>query len=268
MKIVIIGGSGMIGTKLVRALRERGHEVVAASPRSGVNSVTGEGLAEAVRGAGAVVDVTNAPAWDDAAVMAFFETSTRNLLRAAADAGVEHFVALSVVGADRMSAMGFMRAKVAQERLIRTGSVPYTVVRATQFFEFVAAIAEAGATDGTVRLPAAQFQPIAGDDVAAALADVVEAPPVNGTVEVGGPERQPFVEFARRLLAATGDPRPVAADESARYFGVAVDDHTLTPAAGARIGATRFGQWLDRAAKEGTLSGPKRAAPAEHTAKA
>src|SRR5688572_12040115 len=231
MKIVVIGGTGLIGKKLVKRLREVGHEAVAASPSSGVNSLTGAGLAEALSGADAVVDVTNSPSWEDAAVMSFFETSTRNLLRAEAAAGVRHHVALSVVGADRMPDSGFMRAKVAQEALIRTGDVPYTIVRATQFFEFVGAIAGSGATadGGPVRLPHALMQPIAADDVAAALAEVATAPPVNGTVELAGPDAIPMDELVRRFLTRTADARPVIADATAGYFGVPVDDRTLTP---------------------------------------
>ena len=248
MKILVIGGSGLIGRKLVKRLRDDGHEAVAASPSSGVNSLTGEGLADAMTGADAVVDVTNSPSWEDAAVMNFFETSTRNLLRAEGAAGVRHHVALSVVGADRMPDSGFMRAKVAQEALIRSGEVPYTIVRATQFFEFVGAIADSGKTadgGGTVRLPHAMMQPVAADDVAAALAEVATAPPVNGMVELAGPDAIPMDELARRFLSTTGDARPVIADNTAKYFGTPVDDQTLTPSGGRPLlGPTHFDGWL------------------------
>jgi uncharacterized protein YbjT (DUF2867 family) len=248
MKIVVVGGSGLIGKKLVAILRKRGHEVVAASPSSGVNSVTGEGLAQALAGASVVVDVTNSPSWEDAAVLKFFETSTRNLLAAERAAGVGHHVALSVVGADRMSDNGFMRAKVAQEGLIKAGQVPYTIVRATQFFEFLGGIAESGAAGDTIRLPTAPMQPLAADDVAAALADVAVEPPVNGTVELSGPEVLSIAAFVGRYLAATGDTRAVVPDPQARYFGAALDDRGLTPGGKARIGPTRFEAWIGRTA--------------------
>ncbi len=212
MKTLVIGGTGLIGTRLVKRLRDAGHDALAASPSSGVNSITGAGLADAMTGADVVVDVTNAPSWEDAAVMDFFEQSTRNLLRAAAEAGVRHYIALSVVGAERMPDSGFMRAKLAQEGLIHFGGVPYTIVRATQFFEFIAAIAESGAADGTIHLPPAQFRPIAADDVAAALADVTVAAPRNGMVELAGPEALPMDQFARQLLNKKGDSRPVIGD--------------------------------------------------------
>ena len=247
MKILVIGGTGLIGKKLVKQLRDGGHEAVPASPSSGVNSLTGEGLSKAMTGADAVIDVTNSPSWEDAAVLNFFETSTRNLLRAEAAAGVRHHVALSVVGADRMPDSGFMRAKVAQEALIRAGDVPYTIVRATQFFEFVGAIAGSGATadGGAVRLPHAMMQPIAADDVAAALAEVATAPPVTGMVELAGPDAIPMDELARRLLRTTADARPVIADDTASYFGTRVDDRTLTPGgANPLLGATHFDGWL------------------------
>jgi uncharacterized protein YbjT (DUF2867 family) len=246
MKILVIGGSGLIGKKLVKRLRDGGHEAVPASPSSGVNSLTGAGLDEAMSGVDAVVDVTNSPSWEDAAVMNFFETSTRNLLRAEGAAGVRHHIALSVVGADRMPDSGFMRAKVAQEALIRSGDVPYTIVRATQFFEFVGAIAGSGATadGGTVRLPHALMQPIAADDVAAALAEVATSPPANGMVELAGPDAIPMDEFVRRFLNATADARPVIADASAKYFGVPVDDRTLTPGDHPLLGSTHFDGWL------------------------
>jgi uncharacterized protein YbjT (DUF2867 family) len=248
MKIVVIGGTGLIGKKLVPILRKRGHEAVAASPSSGVNSVTGEGLAQALAGASAVVDVTNSPSWEDAAVLKFFETSTRNLLAAETAAGVGHHIALSVVGADRMPDSGFMRAKVAQERLIKAGKVPYTIVRATQFFEFLGGIAESGAAGDTVRLSTAPMQPLAADDVAAALADVAVDAPVNGIIEVAGPEALPIAAFVKRFLAARGDSREVVPDPKAGYFGAALDGRGLTPGANARIGPTRFEAWIGRTA--------------------
>jgi uncharacterized protein YbjT (DUF2867 family) len=245
MKVIVIGGSGLIGKRLVKRLRDRGHQAVPASPSSGVNSITGAGLAEALNGADAVIDVTNAPSWEDAAVMNFFTTSTSNLLRAEAAAGVRHHVALSVVGADRMPTSGFMRAKIAQEALIRAGTVPYTIVRATQFFEFMGAIAGSGAAEGTVRLPHARMQPIAADDVAAALAEVVVRPPANGMVELAGPDALPMDEFVRRYLGATADPRKVVADADAGYFGVPVDDQTLRPGGNnPLLGPTHFEAWL------------------------
>src|SRR5712672_986240 len=222
MKIVVIGGSGLIGKKVVTKLRQHGHEVVAASPSSGVNTVTGEGLAEALAGAQVVVDVANAPSWEDTAVLEFFETSGRNLLAAEGAAGVGHHVALSVVGTDRLLASGYFRAKMAQENLIKASAIPYTSVRATQFFEFVGAIAQS-ATDGqTVRLPPALMQPIASDDVAAALAEIAVAEPLNGTVEVAGPEPIRMDELVRRFLRANRDARKVTTDVHASYFGTAV----------------------------------------------
>lgn len=246
MKIVVIGGSGLIGKKLVGQLRERGHDVVPASPSLGVNAVTGEGLSEALAGAQAVVDVANAPSWEDQAVLEFFEASGRNLLAAEAVAGVRHHVALSVVGTDRLLASGYFRAKLAQENLIKASSTPYTIVRATQFFEFVGAIAQS-ATDGqTIRLPPALMQPIASDDVAAALADVAAAESLNGMVELAGPEPIPMDELARQFLIASQDARQVIADSQARYYGIPVDDRSLTPGDHPRIGPTRFADWLSR----------------------
>jgi uncharacterized protein YbjT (DUF2867 family) len=242
MKIVVIGGSGLIGKKLVTLLCRQGHEVIAASPSSGVNSLTGEGLAQALAGANVVVDVTNAPSWEDAAVLAFFDTSTRNLLAAEAVAGVGHHVALSVVGADRLRDSGYMRAKVTQEGLIKAGKVPYTIVRATQFFEFLGGIAGSG-TD-PVRVPEAPMQPLAADDVAAALADVAVGPPPNTTIELAGPETLPIAEFVGRFLAATGDKRTVIADPQATYYGAALDDRGLNPGDNPRVGPTRFGTWI------------------------
>jgi uncharacterized protein YbjT (DUF2867 family) len=245
MKIVVIGGTGLIGRKLIPLLRERGHEAVAASPSSGVNTLTGEGLAEALAGVQVVVDVTNSPSFEDRAVLEFFETSTRNILSAETAAGVGHHVALSVVGADRIPDSGYMRAKVAQEKLIQGGKVPYTILRATQFFEFLAAIA--GPDAGTVRLPDAPMQPLAADDVAAALADIAVGPPANAILEVAGPEAQSMAAFVRRALDAGGDKRTVVADPQARYFGAALDARGLNPdGAKPRIGPTRFEEWLKR----------------------
>src|SRR5688572_6195118 len=229
MKIVIIGGSGLIGKKLVQKLRERGQEVVAASPSAGVNTITGQGLSEALAGAQAVVDVANSPSFEDQAVLEFFETSGRNLMAAETVAGVRHHVALSVVGTDRLLASGYFRAKMAQENLIKASNIPYTIVRATQFFEFVGAMAHS-ATDGqTVRLPPVLMQPIASDDVAAMLAGVAIAEPLNGTVELSGPEPIRMDELVRRFLIASRDPRQVIADPQAGYFGAAVNDQSLTP---------------------------------------
>jgi uncharacterized protein YbjT (DUF2867 family) len=246
MKIVVIGGNGLIGTKLVKNLRQHGHDVVAASRASGVDTLTGAGLAEAMTGAQVVVDVTNSPSWEDNAVLHFFETSTRNLLAAEAAAGVGHHVALSVVGTERLLASGYFRAKMAQETLIRASLVPYTIVRATQFFEFVSGIAQS-ATDGqTVRLPPAHIQPIVSDDVAAALVDVVVGAPLNGMVELAGPERVPLDKLVGQFLSATQDPRQVVTDVHARYYGIEVNDQSLTPGDNPRIGPTRFEDWLSR----------------------
>jgi len=246
MKIVVIGGTGLIGTKLVKNLRERGHKVVAASPKSGVNTLTGEGLAEALKGAQVVVDVANAPSWEDKAVLDFFETSGRNLLSAEAAAGVRHHVALSVVGTDRLLASGYFRAKMAQENLIKASSIPFTIVRSTQFFEFVKGIAQTATEGATVRLPSALMQPIASDDVAAALADVAIAEPLNDTVEVAGPEPIRMDEFVRRFLSATRDPRKVITDDHALYYGIEVSDKSLVPGHNLRLGSTRFEEWLSR----------------------
>ena len=251
MKVVVIGGSGLIGKKLVPILRELGHEAVPASPSSGVNALTGEGLAEALAGAGVVVDVTNSPSFADAAVLEFFETSTRNLLAEEAAAGVGHHVALSVVGADRLPDSGYMRAKVNQENLIEAGGVPYSIVRATQFFEFLGWIADSGGEGDTVRLPTAPMQPMAADDVAAALADVAVGAPLNATVELAGPEVLPIAEFVGRFLTASGDTRTVVADTQARYFGAALDDRGLKPGDNPRVGPTRFEVWLGRSVSQG-----------------
>jgi uncharacterized protein YbjT (DUF2867 family) len=249
MKIVVIGGSGLIGKKLVTILRQQGHEVVAASPSSGVNSLTGEGLAQALAGASVVVDVTNSPSWEDAAVMAFFDTSTRNLLAAEPAAGVGHHVALSVVGADRMPDSGYMRAKVNQEGLIQAGGVPYSIIRATQFFEFLGGIAESGAEGDTVRLSTAPMQPLAADDVASALAVVAVGAPLNATVEVAGPERLSIAEFVGRFLAASGDKRRVIADPQATYYGAVMGRHGIAPGANPRLGPTRFEEWFKRSVR-------------------
>ena len=244
MKIVVIGGSGLIGTKLVNRLRQNGHEVVAASPNSGVNTITGEGLAEALAGAQVVVDVANSPSFEDKAVLEFFETSGRNLLAAEAAAGVKHHIALSVVGTDRLQENGYFRAKMAQENLIKASGIPYTIVRSTQFFEFVNGIVQSATEGQTVRVSPALFQPIASDDVAHALADVTLGAPVNGTVEIAGPDRVPLDELVGRFLSATHDPRKVIADAHARYFGAELNDRSLTPGDNPRIGSTRFADWL------------------------
>ena len=246
MKIVVIGGSGLIGTKLVDKLRKSGHEALAASPSSGVNTITGEGLAEALAGAQVVVDVANSPSWEDRAVLEFFETSGRNLLAAEASAGVGHHVALSVVGTERLLQSGYFRAKMAQEELIQASKIPYTIVRSTQFFEFVSGVAQS-ATDGqTVRLSPAFVQPIVSDDVAAALAEVTLGAPVNGTIEIAGPERIRLDEVVRRFLSAKQDARQVVSDVHARYFGIELNDQSLTPGDNPRIGPTRFEDWLSR----------------------
>jgi len=244
MKIVMIGGSGLIGSKLVTKLRERGHEAVAASPNSGVNTLTGEGLAEALKGASVVVDVSNSPSWEDLAVMKFFETSTRNLLSHEVAVGVGHHVALSVVGSEHLLESGYFRAKIAQENLIKGSSIPYSIVRATQFFEFVKGIADISVDGDKVRLPAVLFQPMAADDVARVA---VEAP-VNGTVEVGGPEQFRLDELVRRRLTSLNDSREVIADPNARYSGAKVDERTLLPGKDARLGETRFETWLTQLA--------------------
>jgi uncharacterized protein YbjT (DUF2867 family) len=249
IKIVVIGGTGLIGTKVVKNLRALGHEVVAASPSSGVNTITGEGLAEVLTGAQVVVDVANAPSWEDQAVLDFFETSGRNLLAAEAAAGVGHHVALSVVGTERLLVSGYFRAKLAQENLIKESPLPYTIVRATQFFEFVGGIAQA-ATDGeTVRLPAALMQPIVSDDVAAAMAKAALAEPLNRTIDLAGPEPIRQNELVAQFLKATGDTRTVVTDGKALYYGIALDDQSLTPGENPILGPTRFEDWLERSGK-------------------
>src|SRR3989440_433673 len=257
MKIVVIGGTGLIGSKLVKKLREQGHEAVAASPNTGVNSVTGEGLAEALKGASVVVDVTNSPSWEDAAVMTFFETSSRNLLAYGAAAGVKHHVALSVVGTERLLASGFFRAKMAQENLIKASSIPYTIVRATQFFEFVTKIADFSAEGDQVRLPSVLIQPMAADDVASALGGIATSSPVNRTVEIGGPEKFRLDELARRALAAFHDPREVIPDPHGRYYGIQVSERTLVPDDDAPLGEMRFEDWLTQATKPVAKAGGK-----------
>jgi uncharacterized protein YbjT (DUF2867 family) len=248
MKIVVIGGHGLIGSKLVEKLDEHGHDAVAADLSTGLNTLTGEGLTEAVDGADVVVDVSNSPSFEDAAVMEFFQTSTGNLLAAEEAAGVGHHVALSVVGADRLPDSGYLRAKVAQEQLIEASPIPYSIVRSTQFYEFVERIA-AEATEGdTARLPSAMIQPIAADDVARAVARVAVGTPVKGIVEIGGPEPLRFDELIRRGLAARNDPRHVVADPGARYFGTTLAETSLVPGEGARLGEIRFEDWLSRIA--------------------
>jgi uncharacterized protein YbjT (DUF2867 family) len=249
MKIVVIGGTGLIGSKLVEQLRQLDHEPLPASPDTGVNALTGEGLAEALEGAQVVVDVANAPAWDDAAVLDFFRTSSRNLLDAETAAGVGHHVTLSVVGTDRVPESGYLRAKAAQEELVKAGPIPYTIVRATQFFEFIGRIADSSTDGNTVRLPPALVQPEAADDVASTLADVAVGAPLNDTVELAGPEAFRLDELARRLLSAKDDPRQVTADPHARYFGAELDDGSLTPGDDARIAPTRFEDWLSQSAR-------------------
>jgi uncharacterized protein YbjT (DUF2867 family) len=246
MKIIVIGGSGLIGKKVVKNLREQGHEAVAASPSTGVNTVTGEGLAQALAGAQVVVDVANAPSWEDKAVLAFFETSGRNLLAAEAAAGVGHHVALSVVGTDRLLASGYFRAKMAQENLIKASPIPYTIIRATQFFEFVSGIAQAATEGQTVRLPPALMQPIVSDDVAAVVAEAALAKPLNGVADLAGPEPIRQDELVRQFLEATGDARKVVTDPTALYFGIAVNDQSLMPGDHPRLGPTRFADWLSR----------------------
>jgi uncharacterized protein YbjT (DUF2867 family) len=246
MKIVVIGGSGLIGKKLVPHLRAKGHEVIAASRSTGVNTMTGEGLSDAMSGAQVVVDVANSPSFEDKPVMEFFETTGQNLIIAEKAAGVRHHVALSVVGTDRLLASGYFRAKMAQENLIKASTIPYTIVRATQFFEFVPSIAE-GSTDGyTVRLPPAMMQPILSDDVAAALAEVAIAQPLKGTVDLAGPEPIRMDELVRRLFQVTHDTREVVTDPAAGYFGISVNDGRLTPTGTSRLGATRYDDWLRR----------------------
>ncbi len=257
MKIVVIGGSGLIGSKLVNKLRERGHEAVGASPDSGVNTVTGEGLAEVLKSASVVVDVSNSPDWEDAAVLKFFETSTRNLLTYEAAAGVGHHVALSVVGTQQLGESGYFRAKIAQEKLIRESSIPYSIVQATQFFEFLKGLADISMVGDKVHLPHVFFQPMAADDVASAVGRIAVGPPVNGAVEIGGPEQFRLDELVRRRLASLQDPRDVIADPNARYAGAKLSERTLVPGNNARLGETRFETWLTQPAAKIRSSHPQ-----------
>ena len=256
MKISVIGGTGLIGSKLVKKLRDNGQEVVAASPASGVNTLTGEGLADALKGASVVVDVTNSPSWEDGAVLKFFETSTRNLLDYEAAAGVRHHVALSVVGTERLLESGFFRAKLVQENLIKASSIPNSIVRATPFFEFVKKLADLSREGNKVRLPPVLFQPMAADDVASALVGIAMSSPVNATVEIGGPEQFRLDELVRRDLTARKDPREVISDPHARYYGIKVSERTLVPNDDAQLGGTRFITWLT----ESTAQIPRRKA--------
>ena len=244
MKIVVIGGTGLIGSKVVAGLTEEDHEAVAASPDSGVNTLTGEGLAEVLEGAEVVIDVSNSPSFEDEAVMEFFTTSTANLLAAAAEAGVRHYLALSVVGSERLTESGYMRAKIAQEKLIDEASIPYTIVRATQFFEFVKRIADEATDDDVVRLPNALIQPIAADDVAAAVCEISQRPPADGVIEIAGPEKFRFDEFIGHGLTAMGDSRTVVADPEARYFGAELNERSLVPDNAVHLGEIRFDDWL------------------------
>jgi uncharacterized protein YbjT (DUF2867 family) len=266
MKIVVIGGTGLIGSKLVKKLRDHGHEAVAAAPNTGVNTLTGEGLAEALKGAAVVVDVSNSPDWEDAAVLKFFETSTRNLLTHEATAGVRHHVALSVVGTDRLLESGYFRAKIAQEKLIKESSIPYSIVHATQFFEFLKGLADISMVGDKVHLPPVFFQPMAADDVATALARVAVGPPISGIVKIGGPERFRLDELVQRRLTSLKDPREVVADPSARYAGAKLSEKTLLPGENARLGETRFETWLSQPAAQ-IRSGHPQPASAEEVSK-
>ncbi len=250
MKIVVLGGTGLIGSKIVNLLRVSGHEAVAASPSKGINSITGEGLTEALNGAQVVVDVTNSPSFEDKAVLDFFETSTRNLLAVEAKTGVGHHIALSIVGSERLPASGYLRAKVAQENLIKASPTPYTIVRATQFFEFVGRIADEATSGQAVHLPSVLFQPIFSDDLAANLAKIAVANPLNGTIELAGPDALPFDEVVRQYLVAHHDPRKVIRDEQARYFGTTLEKRSLVPGENALLGSCHFADWLSRTAPQ------------------
>ena len=250
MKIVILGGTGLIGSKVVNLLRSGGHEVIAASPSQGINSITGEGLTEALTGAQAVLDVTNSPSFEDKAVLEFFETSTRKVLAAEAKTGVGHHVAVSIVGTDQLPASGYLRAKVAQEKLIKASSIPYTIVRATQFFEFVGRIADEATSGQAVHLPSVLFQPIFSDDLAANLAKIAVVKPLNGIIEIAGPDAIPFDEVVREYLAAHHDPRTVVTDEQARYFGTTLEKRSLVPGGNALLGSCHFADWLSRTAPQ------------------
>lgn len=256
-KIVVIGGTGLIGSKVVSKLSERGYDVIAASPNSGVNTLTGEGLAEVLEGASVVVDVSNSPSFDDGPVMEFFKTSTGNLLSYETTAGVKHHVALSVIGSDRLPDSGYLRAKLVQEKLISESSIPYSIVRATQFFEFVNRIADSATDGNTVRLPPVRFQPMAAEDVASAVTRVAMGPPLNGIVEIGGPEQFRFDELIRLGLGARNDPREVIADPDARYFGTELSEYSLVPGSDALLGEIRFEDWLSKSAGEVTSRSPQ-----------
>ena len=260
MKIVVIGGTGLIGSKLITKLSALGHEAVAASPNSGVNSLTGEGLTEVLKGAQVVVDVSNSPSFEDAAVMNFFQTSTRNLLSYEVAAGVGHHVALSVVGSERLPESGYLRAKVAQEKLIKEGSIPYSIVHATQFFEFVSRIADEATSGNSVHLPPVLFQPMAAEDVASAVCTVAVGSPLNGSVEIGGPEQFRFDELIRKGLSARNDRREVIADPHARYFGTELSERSLVPGDGAQLGVTRFEDWLSHSTSQVAPPQPANAA--------
>jgi uncharacterized protein YbjT (DUF2867 family) len=246
MKIVVIGGTGMLGSKVVASLHEHGHEALPASPQSGVDTITGEGLAEALAGAEVVVDASNAPVWDDAAVLEFFQTSSRNLTEAAASAGVKHYVAMSIVGADRLPESGYLRAKVAQEEVVKSAAVPFTLARATQFFEFIGRIADSSTSGSTVRVTSARFQPAAVAELGAAVADVAAGEPANGIVEVAGPEPLRMDEAIARLLSAGGDARTVVTDPEAPYFGTVLETESLVPHESPHLTRTRFEDWLSQ----------------------
>ena len=266
MKIVVIGGTGLIGSKLVNKLRKHGYEAVAAAPNTGVNTLTGEGLAEVLKGASVVVDVSNSPSWEDSAVMNFFETSTRNLLKYEAAAGVKHHVALSVVGTDRLSESGYFRAKIAQEKLIKGGTtIPYSIVHATQFFEFLKQLADISFDGKKVRVPDALFQPMAADDVASAVGRIAVGQPINGTVEIGGPQPFRIDELVRRRLTSLNDSREVMADPNALYSGARIAERTLVPDDGAQLGETRFADWLKDSASSLPKANPQSAAAATAT---
>jgi uncharacterized protein YbjT (DUF2867 family) len=266
MKIVVIGGTGLIGSRLVPKLQAHGHEVIPASPDTGVNTLTGEGLEQALKGASVVVDVSNAPSWEDSAVMKFFETSTRNLLAQEAAAGVQHHDALSVVGSDRMLESGYFRAKIAQERLIEGGSIPYTIVRATQFFEFVKGISDFSMVENTIHLPSALIQPMSADDVAELAGEVAIGPPVNGMIEIGGPEKFRLDELVRQAVAVWKDPREVVTDPNSTYYGIKLNDKTLVPGDGVRLGKTRFEIWLTQSKPQGQSAHPQSSAAAKSIA--
>ena len=249
MKVVVFGGTGLIGSKVVRKIREHGEEAVPASPASGVNTITGEGVADAIEGAAVVVDVTNSPSWEDAAVLEFFETSTRNLVNAEAAQGVGHHVALSIVGTEDLPDSGYLRANVAHEKLIKGSAIPYSIVHATQFFEFVLGIADGATVDGKVRLPHVLFQPIAAEDVAAAVCKVALGSPINGTIEIAGPEVYRFDDLVRQRLSERHDPREVVLDPHARYFGTELNERSLVPRNGAELGAIRYEDWIVKSEK-------------------